>query len=313
MYPFFTLLWRSFNYKRFYKSKARVISIGNLTFGGSGKTPMVIKLCQILKNKNYRCAVLTRGYKRKSKKEFLLTYEKFISQNIKISEIGDEPALILKKTKCLVGISKNRAKLAKKIDNLVDYIILDDGFQYPFIKKDYEFLIFDTEDIQNKILSFIIWRDFFNMWKKADVIIINYKIEEKFEFEEFLNLKKIFKNKKVYAIFYKIKRIYNKYKEELKIEELKKFNNIGIISGIAKNNQFRKFLESFGLKIEKHYKFKDHYFYSKKDIEKISLNHPLVLTTEKDFIKMENIYPDNIFAVEIDVKAFGQTFENLFQ
>ncbi|BAT71801.1 tetraacyldisaccharide 4'-kinase [Thermosulfidibacter takaii ABI70S6] len=118
------------------------ISVGNITLGGTGKTPLVIGLCKYLKELDYNPCVLSRGYGRKRKEEILVCDGKRILASA--SESGDEPFLIATKTKAIVAVGSDRYKAFKLAENLSpDVVILDDGFQHRKIERDLDLCLID--------------------------------------------------------------------------------------------------------------------------------------------------------------------------
>ena len=130
-----------------YQSRLKVICVGNFTLGGSGKTPMVRYLREVLTKKGYNCAVLLRGYKGKFKGPLIVDINTHLS-----SEVGDEALLHAKDG--LTIVSKSRVKGCKYIEKLdVDLIILDDGFQNPSLNKDYNLMVVSSnKGIGNKLV-----------------------------------------------------------------------------------------------------------------------------------------------------------------
>ena len=123
-----------------YKSNLKVISVGNISVGGTGKTPLVIYLSKILKDKGYKPVVLSRGYKGSIKGPHLIT------DTNTYHEVGDEPLLIKNLASVPVVIAKKRVKGAKIIEELKlgDIIILDDGFQHRALKRDLDIVCIDA-------------------------------------------------------------------------------------------------------------------------------------------------------------------------
>lgn len=121
-----------------YKSTIPVICVGNLTMGGTGKTPTVIALAQYFQSKRHAPAILTRGYGGK------LIGPILVDDNMDASEVGDE-ALVMMNFAPVI-LSHDRAEGAKHAEAMnVDLILMDDGFQNPSLKKDYSLLVIDGE------------------------------------------------------------------------------------------------------------------------------------------------------------------------
>jgi tetraacyldisaccharide 4'-kinase len=167
-------------YERGWFSRSRlprpVVSVGNLTVGGTGKTPVVIHLVQLLTAQGQRVAVLSRGYRRKSAATQLL-----VSDGRRIlatpEEAGDEPHLIA--TRCpgaVVAVGADRASLGRWVLNQspVDWFVLDDGFQHLALHRDVDLLLIDATDLagMQAALPAGRLREPLEAARRADVIMI---------------------------------------------------------------------------------------------------------------------------------------------
>ena len=158
------------------KVEAFVISVGNISVGGTGKTPIVIEIAKYLSEIGKRCSVISRGYKRESKGQFIVSDgKKYISDSPKSS--GDEPLIIAKATGTPVICNSNRTEAANyAIENFSsDHIVLDDGFQHRKLQKDFDIIIIDSSRFlgNEKTLPLGFLRDDIQRLKKADKIIIS--------------------------------------------------------------------------------------------------------------------------------------------
>jgi len=142
--------------------KVPIISVGNIESGGTGKTPMVSSLIKILESKNKKVCVISRGYGRKSNQTIIIDHNKKYTLN----EVGDEPFALLKENpniSMVIGDNKIKAiKMAIKKIN-IDVIILDDGFQSLYIKRDLDIVMV----AHNKQFS----REPYSALRRADAII----------------------------------------------------------------------------------------------------------------------------------------------
>ncbi|MFO7809773.1 MAG: tetraacyldisaccharide 4'-kinase, partial [Candidatus Delongbacteria bacterium] len=130
-----------------YKPGIRTVSVGNITAGGTGKTPTVISLVNSLSAIGIRTAVVTRGYGRTSRSTI------FVDENTPVSDSGDEPMVIYKKTKSTVVCEKDRYKAVKLLNNNYDMVVLDDAFQHRKIIKDIDIVLVDENRfLKNRLL-----------------------------------------------------------------------------------------------------------------------------------------------------------------
>jgi len=291
-YIFLTL--RSYLYSlRIFKStefKIPIICFGNLSFGGTGKTPHTDFLTTLLK-KNYKTAILSRGYKRKSKGF------RIVEINDTVANAGDE-SLMLKKNHpgTLVVVCENRRFAINKIIERfkeIDIIILDDGFQHKSIIAGFNILLTTYENIffDDNLFPFGRLRDRKCESKRANKIIIT-KCPEKNKINKNKIIKKLTHHKTGDIYFSKIK--YNSW--------VNIFNKIGsiddvsvlLVTGVANPKLIKEHLTDNNLLFQ-HIIFSDHHNYTKKDVIKIiedfhsfRATKKLILTTEKDAIKLLN-------------------------
>lgn len=299
-----------------YKSYIYTIGIGNISTGGTGKSPLTIFLSQIF-SKKCKVAVLSRGYGRKikGKKEVLLNSAPY--------ECGDEPLMIKKHLPGInVIVAENRVEGIKYIENKfpeTKVIILDDAFQHRKVSTHTSIVLISYYDFFKKdfLLPAGNLRETYKELKRADIIIISKcpKNLSDFEMEKIKN--KISKWVKNSNIFFSYVR-YNKVvpvTQKAKNIDIKEFSNILLVTGIANPYPLKKELE-LKFNIIKHLKFKDHCKYSSKDINKIIHNYNnikncLIFTTFKDKIKLINNSQKNkieklpIFAVPVSMEFFN--------
>ncbi len=279
--------------KSSFKVSIPVISIGNISFGGEGKTPVVISLAKFFIQKGKKPAILIRGYKgKKESKGDIVSSEKILKGDWE--DVGDEALLIAENVPSAPVITgKNRVNSAEKaIEMGAKVIILDDGFQYRKIQKESDIVIVSPQ------LYFR--REFLSSVSRADAILIN----EIFSKEEFI--KKIKKIGKGIPIF-KFRTLHlgffdrNGSKVNLEGEKVIAF------CGIANPWRFLKSLEFLSIKPEKIIFFPDHHKFTVKDVKKIEMeaervNSKIAVTTEKDFIRARNL-PFSIQIVYSKIEA----------
>jgi len=276
-YLYDTHKWESSTYE------IPIISVGNLSVGGTGKSPMIEYLLTLL-HKKYKVAVLSRGYGRKTKgyREVFLTSTS--------EEVGDEPLQFKQKFKnIVVSVCANRREGIEQLKSRVAIILLDDAFQHRKVKPSYQILLtsFDHLFTNDYLLPAGNLRESHKGFKRADVIMVT-KCPDTIslsKMEEIKNGIQPLANQSLY--FTKIDYsncIYNQ-QETLPLKHLanKKF---ALITGIAKPKPLVDFLINKGF-VFTHEKFPDHYAFKESDIKKISKSD-IVLTTEKDYMRLKN-------------------------
>ena len=294
-----------------------VISVGNITVGRSGKTPHVEYLVKLLKDKT-KVAVLSRGYKRKSK-GFVLA-----KKDTPMSEIGDEPFQIKKKfPNIYVAVDKDRCHgIDKLTDNNVakdtDVILLDDAYQHRYVKPGINILLVDYHRliIYDKLLPAGRLREPKEGKSRADIVIVT-KCPSDMKPMEFRVLIKAM-NLRPYQNLYFTTLKYGNLKplycgDDMKLDSLTKQHNVLLLTGIASPNQMILDLKPYTENILP-MTFSDHHQFTQKDIRRLNeqfaeMPEPkLIITTEKDATRlfgMEGLSDDvrhNIFALPVEVQ-----------
>lgn len=294
-----------------------VISVGNITVGGSGKTPHVEYLINLLHEK-FRVAVLSRGYKRKSH-GYLLA-----GKDTTMPEIGDEPFQMKSKySDIYVAVDKDRCH---GIDRLttddatkdVDAILLDDAYQHRYVKPGINILLIDYHRliIYDKLLPAGRMREPKEGTSRADIVIIT-KCPKDLKPMEFRVLKRAL-NLYPYQDLYFTTLRYNALKalfsgERLSLNALPKNVNIMLLTGIASPEQMMVDLQTVSKRITP-LTFGDHHLFTAEDVEQINstfaaMHKPkVIITTEKDATRLENLdglseeTKSNIYALPIRIQ-----------
>ena len=282
------LLYRTFPTLS-YKSKFQIISVGNITSGGTGKTPFALYLANKFILQGHKVAIVLRGYKGQFEHNGAL-----IADDKKVFEIaskaGDEAMLYvnnLPHTPICVG--KNRVKSVKLLEDKfpdLDIVILDDGFQYLKLKQDVKYCIFSSENpIGNGFcLPAGLLREPIFTLKWVDYIVINGTIKPNIDNK----LLKIISTKQILSGNYIINEIVDYKQKTYTITDLKT-KKLMLLSGIGTPKSFEKTVEQAGLSIDKHLCLNDHFEYTQEFIDihiDEFVQYDFVLTTEKDFTKL---------------------------
>lgn len=294
-----------------------VIAVGNITVGGSGKTPHVEYLVNLLHDK-LKVAVLSRGYKRKSRGYVLA------DKDTTMPMIGDEPFQMKSKYNDIyVAVDKNRREGIERLTNDeatsdTDVILLDDAFQHRYVKPGINILLVDYHRliIYDELLPAGHLREPKEGKRRADMVIITKcpKDLKPMEFRVLTRAMDLFPYQDLFftTLNYKQpKGIFNN--KELPLKDIAKDTTIMLLTGIASPQQMMLDLQPYGKSLVP-MSFGDHHNFSHADIEQInsrfaSLPSPrIVITTEKDrsrLITAEGLSEEiknNIYALPIEVK-----------
>jgi len=304
---------------------AVIISVGNLTIGGSGKTPLVIYLLDLLNRYGLKTGVLSRGYGRRSRGYKLVSDgEKILTT---VDQCGDEIYQTVSECHVPGAVCENRVKGAEKFLSQIDVniIVLDDAYQHRWIYRDLNILVCEQKFLLSH--NFLVknlfptgnLREPFISVKRADVVIIN----RKFSIAEDIpaNLRKYFEDKKIFKANYKaIGFVDIKRKVDHKIEEFKGQKSL-VVSGIADPSSLINVLDQNGLNTENRMIFIDHKNYSNKEIQAIrknfyNTNSHSVITTQKDAVKLVGFSKEfddiDIFYLKIKMEMSDEELFNKF-
>ncbi len=281
------LIFRRRLHSKGFRSRCKIISVGNIVSGGSGKTPVTIFLAKYLQKQSKKVAVSHRGYKGKFENE-----NKLISDENEIfnfaKDAGDEAFLLASKLSGVPVITgRDRKRSIQILENKypdLEYIILDDSFQHLKVQHDLDFIIFNAiGGIGNGfVLPSGILREPLSALKYSDYIVFNGKGEIPVQIQKY--------NKPILRGEYRIKCFSDK--DGNKIQSVGK---LALLSGIGLPASFENTINNAGLHFEKHFRFPDHYDFKNREIIKQIIADmklgkiDLLLTTEKDFAKLQFI------------------------
>jgi len=253
-----------------------VISIGSLSAGGSGKTPLTIALAQILTRRGFHIDVLSRGYGRNSKSAL------HVDPNGSAEEFGDEPLLIARDSAVPVYVAPQRydaGRLAESaaIRSHTQLVhLLDDGFQHRQLHREVNILIIDARDLHDHLLPAGNLREPLAALRRADAIAIPSD-EEDTE----AALRSIGWQGAVWRL-----------RRRMEVERIA--GPVVAFCGVARSSQFFEGLESHGLHVASRIAFADHHRYRQHDIDCIlgaarSVNAAALVTTAKDHVRLGNL------------------------
>ncbi len=327
----FALKCRKLGYANFIKRNrlpAKVICIGNLTLGGTGKTPAVIAVALEAKKRGHNPCILTRGYKGKAKDI------SFVSRGdgplLSPVEAGDEACLMantLNRVTIIKGKDRFRAGIAAFDNAQLSIVslqpptlfILDDGFQHWKLHRDVDVVLIDaTNPFGNeKLFPEGIMREPFNALERAHIIVITKadmavpgaiqaitrKIKQ-YNFEV-----------PIFSASHKPTGLVNMTGDSIGLDTLRD-KRIYAFSGIANPTYFQSSLVKCGAHIVEFNKYRDHYIYKQSDIDEIN-KEALgleIVTTEKDLVKLKQLrVPDNVSALRIEFSINKEFYDTLYR
>lgn len=277
------------------KVDAFVISVGNFTTGGVGKTPVVAELARYFVDQGERVAIVSRGYGGKLNNKKVNVISDGINLYHKADMAGDEPYwLAVNLNMCAVLTCSNRYKACQHaIKELgVTKIILDDGFQHRKLHRDLNLVLVDSEKMfgNENVLPAGPLREKPD-FSRVDKLLIISKNTEHSKAEK---LARIFEKKQgVKTLVGKVEPdyVYN----IISGEHLEKGSEVTALSAIGQPEQFYAFLEK-DYNIKEKITFDDHHQYTPADIENIEGN---IITTEKDAVKLALLGKTNIYALKL--------------
>ncbi len=295
-----------------------IINVGNLSMGGTGKTPHVEYIIRLISNQ-HKIAILSRGYGRKTS-DYIEAQE-----GHKADEIGDEPMQF--KTKfphTTVIVEKKRVKGVLNLiyDNPnTEAVILDDAFQHRAIKPGLNILLtkYSKPFFHDSIFPIGTLRELKKGNKRADLIIVTKCPDKLPESEKDDYINKISSSAPVFFTKINYGKIYSLHNNS--ILELSKELNILLITGIADTTELINELNKQNLNI-KHLPYRDHYPFKKKDAKHISEifdnfaeQNKIILTTEKDSMRMKaigefNSLPIYILEIQVEFLEGKASFDN---
>jgi len=285
-----------------------IIVVGNLNVGGTGKSPQIEYLVRLLHDQ-FKVAILSRGYKRKSK-GFQLA-----NQNSTVKQIGDEPMQFYKKfNKIIVAVHKDRTNGIKnllKIKNPPQVILLDDAFQHRKVKAGLSILLtsYNKLYVDDTMLPTGNLREKKTGAKRANIIVVS-KCAENMSKKNALGILQKLGTANEQSIFFSTIVYHDRVisdSNEIPVSQLHEYDVL-LVTGIADSKPLLKFLN--GKKIKFHYlKYSDHHDFSAKDkgrifdeFEKIKSNSKIILTTEKDYIRAFTNDNKDVYYLPIETK-----------
>jgi tetraacyldisaccharide 4'-kinase len=304
-----------------------IISVGNITAGGTGKTPHVEYLVRLLKDE-FKLAVLSRGYKRKTR-HFILA-----DQDSWVQDIGDEPLQIkLKFPDVQVAVDRKRVngvkQLMKKLPDL-DVILLDDAFQHRHIKPGLSILLIDFNRpiMKDRLLPTGLLREKASEKRRANIILVTKCPDRLKPIERRLMVKDLGLNDFQHLYFTRLGYrepipVFRDASTDISLSAIKAASpTILMVTGIANPRLFKRHLRSISTRIRE-MTFPDHHHFSQRDINEILHAYDniqgedrFIFTTEKDAMRLRKFtnidleIKNRLFYIPIDTEFLNDDTEN---
>lgn len=290
---------REWAYKKgFYEIKESpvpIVSVGNITLGGTGKTTIVERLSSRLKERGFSSAIVMRGYKKKRPGTFAVDPHHDSAKNA-----GDEAVMLARRTMLPVVVGKDRPQaIAYGVDKFgIDFAVFDDGFQVRNIRKNVEILVINGSQPGHALHLFPrgFLRETLENTKKADIILVN-KGELPDVFVPFAA------GIPVFRVRYRPLHLFNIRKMAMVDYRYLQGKKVLAFSGLGDNQSFFSLLTEIGADVSKAVEFADHHWYSENDLRHLSQwgDVDVMVTTEKDAVKMDHMdIGDNLFYLAIE-------------
>lgn len=291
-----------------------VISIGNVTLGGTGKTPMVVHVASLLQKKQKRPVVVSRGYGRENEAQIMVVSDG-LSVLVDAKQGGDEPVLIglrLPGVPVIVGGNRYQAGREALRRFEPDAVILDDGFQHVRLKRMLDIVLVDAINPfgNGKLFPAGILREPVSVLKRAHAVMITNadKVGDIGPLRETIGratTARIFTSRQVPV------DLVECCSGETKQLSVLRGTRVLAFSGIARPAAFNALLRTLGAEVAGDHAYPDHYDFGKADLvdvfrEAADRNVSMIITTEKDVVRLKKLRPDGIWVLRIDLTVDEQ-------
>lgn len=282
-----------------YRSAVPLVVVGNITVGGSGKTPLVMRLCQLALDMDFKPGIASTGYGRKS------TATVLVNAGSDIPTCGDEPVLLAERTGVPVVVAKNRCDAIRKLNRLeVDLIFSDDGLQQADMDRDMELCVIDGgRGLGNgHLLPAGPLRESAQRLRQVDYIITNGAWAEK---PDEVNVSIMRLEAGVVCSLDNATVI--------SVEEFRQMHAgvpVHAFAGIGHPQRFFNMLETLGVNTRPH-GFPDHHMFTREDFDSITAGSSIIMT-EKDAVKCRSLGLENAWYVPVKTHL-PDDFEALFR
>lgn len=313
--------WRNFFYdKKFFSIErvaAKVVSVGNLSAGGAGKTPTVAFLANALTERGCKVAIVARGYGRSGTGACLVSDGHTVLAEI--HEAGDEPLLLAQqcpRVAVVVAESKTHAAQIAAEHFQPDVILVDDGFQHRRLQRELDWVLISARMLMQKpwLLPAGPLREPLRNLRRAHIILLTETnglgVKER---QKVLNILARVTTASIMPINFVGDHVRPLFEGKMLATFSAQQTSAFLVSGIARPERFRQSVEAFGIKVREHAIYRDHHRYSARDVEALARKFQnsgadCLLTTAKDAVKLQSFarlqaLPSYVLELRLSVEA----------
>jgi tetraacyldisaccharide 4'-kinase len=288
--------------KQFHSSKSQasntsapVIVVGNITVGGTGKTPLIIKLGKALQELGLKPGVISRGYLGQAP-----AYPFVVDQNSDVAEAGDEALLVVRALNCPMVIDPNRPRALEKINNdfQCDVVLSDDGMQHYALPRDLEVAVIDGERLfgNGMCLPAGPLREPISRLDNMKYVVVNGDTNQDSTLPV-LQRAAVMTLEPTFLI-----NLLSKEKKPFRGAPFNIGTTIHAVSGIGNPSRFYESLGKLPYKLEQH-DFPDHHPFTKQDFDGLGVDdHQPIIMTEKDAVKCKEFAKPNFWYLSANTK-----------
>jgi len=303
---------------RIHRLNCPVISVGNLTMGGTGKTPMVVWLASLFSKEGYRVGIVSRGYGGVESGRVIVVSD---GENILAEQAisGDEPLMLARRLQGIpVLCSSKRAEAAKSaIEKFkCNALILDDGFQHRYLARDLDIVMLDSRNPfgSGRVFPRGTMREKAAALARAQVLVLSRFDQSEDAEKNCHKLRRQWPDKTVVTATHRPVRIFSAVDHgERPLTSLTELR-LAAFAGIARPNDFFQSIDNLGARLVYTAAFPDHYPLTSELLaslvrEASNFSPELWLTTEKDWVRLPQVLPQDmelwVMAMEIDLERDG--------
>ncbi|MFT4020712.1 MAG: tetraacyldisaccharide 4'-kinase [Acinetobacter sp.] len=274
------LLYQS-GIKQTYTAPVPVMVIGNITIGGSGKTPLIIQLVKYLQQHHVKVAVISRGYGGKG------PFPALVDENSVPQQVGDEPTLIVQRTKVPMAVGADRQKAIELLlqHHQVDIILSDDGLQHWALQRQIEWVVLDSQrGLGNERL-----------------LPEGFLREPKSRLQQCTVIEHTYQSNRLLSMHLRLGKPYLLHSDNNTHHSFDFNHKFHVVVGIGFPQRFYQSLIELGIDASRQicHEFPDHYTYTLNDLS-FDDTHPLI-TTEKDAVKIKSLIAQHPHLLTSDI------------